>query len=348
MTYAISLDPARIYCALPAQAYFGREFERVGATAPKIRIRYRKTSNPPRDILIERRGADFTIVLEQSSTRLFTRFMRYKVCAYAYWLSLCPPAVTAITVNASDGEDVSRARFAPSVRFPQHVALPDPHFFQNFGFAAEAEAGKTAPDWQSRSDAIIWRGGMNGTGWMSLVPEDVDNPAVLQRIRMVMRLKGLAGVDARLMDMHASVAPYTALARAEGLLAEPLPAPTWLGHKFAIDIDGYTNTWSNLLVRMLYGCCVLKVASDFGYRQWYYDALRPFEHYVPVAADMSDFAEKIDWVRSHPAEASAIAVRGQALARTLTFASQASRAAELIETHWNRDDAMIEAGRRAA
>jgi len=339
MTYAISLDPARIYCALPAPAYFRGEFARVGARARKIRIRYRRTDNPPHDVLIERRGDDFTIVLEQSSTRLFTRFMRYKVCAYAYWLSLCPPEVTAITINASDGEDVSRARFAPSVRFLQHVALPDPHFFQNFGFARDRQAGKSAPDWQTRSDTIVWRGGMNGTGWMNFAPEDIDNPAVLQRIRMVRRLKGLDGVDAHLVDIHASVAPYTALARTQGLLAAPLPATSWLGHKFAIDIDGYTNTWSNLLVRMLYGCCVLKVASQFGYRQWYYDALRPFEHYVPVAADMADFAEKIDWVRSNPAEAAAIAARGQALAQTLTFASQARRAAELIETHW--DEAVV-------
>ncbi|KKB83975.1 lipopolysaccharide-modifying protein [Devosia limi DSM 17137] len=338
MTYAISLDPARIYCALPAPAYFRREFERVGARPPKIRIRYRQTDNPPHDVLIERRGDGFTIVLEQSSARLFTRFMRHKVCAYTYWLSLCAPAVTGITVNASDGEEVSRARFSPSVRFPQHVALPDPHFFQNLGFARARDAGRQAPDWHGRSDEIVWRGGMNGTGWMSLEPQDADNPAVLQRIRMVFRLKGLDGVDARLMDMHRSVAPFTALADAQGLLAAPLPATTWLGHKFAIDIDGYTNTWSNLLVRLLYGCCVLKVGSQFGYRQWYYDALRPFEHYVPVAADMSDFAEKIDWVRSHPAEAAAIAARGQALAQTLTFAREARRAADLIEAHWDRTE----------
>ena len=48
---------------------------------------------------------------------------------------------------------------------------------------------------------------------------------------------------------------------------------------------------------------------------------------------MSDFREKIDWVRSHQIEAKAIAERGQALARKLTFATQARRAANLIEEH---------------
>lgn len=338
MTYARTFDPARLYCGLPMPAYFRREFVRVGAEPPKVRVRYTNAGNPARDVLIERRGRQFTIVLENEAGPLFTRFSRYRTCTYAYWMSLCPPEVSQMTVNAWDGEDVSKARFAPSVRFPQHVAIPDPYFFQNLGFSNEAEAGKTAPRWQDRADTIVWRGGMNGTGWMSLSPEDVDNPAVLQRIRMVMRLQGIADTDVRLIDIHKSIFYQTGLARRRGLLGETISAPNWLGHKFAIDIDGYTNTWSNLLVRMLYGCCVLKVASQFGYRQWYYDALKPFEHYVPIAADMSDFAEKIDWVRSNPAEAQAIAERGQAFAQTLTFASQAQRAAELIETHWDRSD----------
>lgn len=338
MTYARTFEPARLYCALPMPAYFRREFARVGAPPPSVRVRYTNAGNPVRDVLIERRGKQFTIVLENDAGPLFTRFSRYRTCTYAYWMSLCPPEVSHMTVNGWDGEDVSKARFAASVRFPQHIAIPDPYYFQNFGFVREAEEGRSAPLWQDRSDTIVWRGGMNGTGWMSLSPEDVDNPAVTQRIRMVMRLKGQPDTDVRLVDIHTFALHHTGWARRQGLLAEAMPAQSWLGRKYAIDIDGYTNTWSNLLVRMLYGCCVFKVASQFGYRQWYYDELKPFEHYVPIAADMSDFAEKIAWARSNPAEAQTIAERGQAFAQSLTFASQAQRGADLIESHWDRSD----------
>jgi len=335
MTYALSLDPVRLYCALPVAPYFRREFARVGAKPPQVHIRYTNACNPPRDVLIERRGQRFTLVLESASRRRFTRVMRRIVCAYAYWLSLCPQEVTRITVNASDGDAASNARFAASVRFPQHVGLPDPHFFQNHGFAAASEIGKTAPDWDDRSDDIIWRGGMNGCGWVSFAPEDVSNPAVLQRLRMVLRLKDMPGADARFVNIPSTAASWARLASRQGLLGQPMAPESWLGRKFAIDIDGYVNTWSNLLVRMLYGCCVLKVESQFGFRQWYYDDLKPFEHYVPVSADMSDFAEKIEWARSHDSEAKAIAERGQAFARTLTFSSQARRAADIIEEHWD-------------
>ena len=334
MTYSSTLNPLRLYSTRRVAPYFRREFKRVGAKPPKVRIGYTDAGNPPRDVRIERHGQHFILVLESAATRWFSGYMRYKVCSYAYWLSLCPPEVRYITVNASDGEAVSNARFAASVRLPQHVGLPDPHFFQNDGFAAELERGQTAPRWEERSNDIVWRG---GSGWASFSPEDINNPAVLQRIRMVLQLRDMAGLDVKFVDLHPTADDYGTLADRQKLLGQPIAAQSWLGRKFAIDIDGYTNTWSNLLVRMLYGCCVLKVESQFGFRQWYYDELKPFEHYVPVAADMSDFREKIDWVRSHQIEAKAIAERGQALARKLTFATQARRAANLIEEHWDRD-----------
>jgi hypothetical protein len=337
MTYAATFNPLRLYSTLPVAPYFRREFLRVGATAPQVRIRYTDAGNPPRDVLIERRGQRFTLVLENAATRWFSRSMRRMVCAYAYWLSLCPSEVKRITVNASDGDIVSNARFAASVRFPQHVGLPDPHYFQNYGFATDMAVGKSAPRWEDRSDDIVWRGGMNGCGWASFSPEDMNRPAVLQRIRMVMRLKDMPRADVRFVDLHPTTDDFGTLTSRRGLLGEPMAAQTWLQRKFAIDIDGYTNTWSNLLVRLLYGCCVLKVESQFGFRQWYYDELKPFEHYVPVSANMADFVEKIEWVRSHDVEAKAIAQRGQALARTLTFASQARRAAGIVERHWDRD-----------
>jgi len=338
MPHTVSLAASRLFAALKASHYFRNEFTRVGAKAPHIRIRYSNAGNPPQDVLIERHGGRLTLVIEDAGKRRVTRSMRRMVCSYAYWLSQCPPEVKHITVNTSDGDTVSNARFAASVRFPYHVGLPDPHYFQNDGFAAELASGKSAPHWEDRSDDIVWRGGMNGTGWLSFSPEDLDNPAVLQRLRMVRRLKGMPRTDVRFAEMHPSATVLRPLALRQGLLGSPMAARSWLGKKFAIDIDGYTNTWSNLLIRMLYGCCVFKVESQFGFRQWYYDDLKPFEHYVPVSADMADFSEKIEWVRSHDLEAKAIAKRGQVLARTLTFGTQARRAADIIEEHWDRDD----------
>jgi len=75
---------------------------------------------------------------------------------------------------------------------------------------------------------------------------------------------------------------------------------------------------------------VIKVASPFGYRQWYYADLRPWEHFIPVAVDLSDLLEKIDWCRRHPGECRAVASRGQALALAMTPERERRRTIEAI------------------
>src|SRR5690606_40217674 len=119
-----------------------------------------------------------------------------------------------------------------------------------------------------------------------------------------------------------------------GLTGDPRAEAKWLGDKYAIDIDGWTNAWSNLLIRMHFGCCVLKVASADGYRQWWYDRLIPWEHFVPVRADMSDLLEKIDWVRTNDSEAAAIASHGQPIDRCMALESETAHAARAVEADW--------------
>lgn len=331
--YKATRDPLRLFCQLPVAPYIRRHFARVGAELPQVRVRYSRAGNPPHDVLIERSGRSLTIVLEESCTRLFARSMRHMVAAYAYWLSLADPRVRAITVNASDGDTRSNARFAASVRFDGQVGLPDPHFFINEGFFAERALAANPPAWGARSEALVWRGAMTGNGWFSLAEGDVQNLATIQRLRLVMAARSLDGVDAKLVEIPARFAEFAPLARRLGIVAGGLPAASWLDRRYALDIDGVTNTWSNLFVRLLFGCCVLKVQSQFGYRQWYYDDLRPFEHYVPVKADLSDLAEKWEWARTHPREAQAIAERGRDLALSMTFRREAGRAAALIEQY---------------
>jgi hypothetical protein len=62
----------------------------------------------------------------------------------------------------------------------------------------------------------------------------------------------------------------------------------------------------------------------------------PWEHYVPVRADMADLEEKIDWVRTNYREAEAIARNGQALARSMTLETETAVGVELITRNWNR------------
>ena len=49
----------------------------------------------------------------------------------------------------------------------------------------------------------------------------------------------------------------------------------YMRSRHLIDIDGWANSWSGLFQKLLSGSTVLKVASNKGFRQWYYDRLEP-------------------------------------------------------------------------
>ena len=152
--------------------------------------------------------------------------------------------------------------------------------------------------------------------------------AVHARIRMALILKGVAGTDAAFMG--ASDPGLRARLQSDGILRESILETDWIGDKYALDIDGFTNTWTNFLIRLHLGCCVLKVDSQHGFRQWYYDRIRAWEHFVPVKADMTDLIEKIEWVRSNDARAREIAENGRRFARTITFEGEMQWAVEAI------------------
>jgi hypothetical protein len=286
-----------------------------------------------RDIAIHRKNGRIQFGLPADPFELvFCR--RASVTAYLYLLSHCPAEVELFSGACDDGDYPSGARFTPSSRSARAIAIPDRYFILRDGFSAERRLVEADPiPWTSRRDTLVWRGGINGHGIHPQSDDDAYNPRVIPRARMCMQLRSVPGVDALISDALDPHVPLHTLA-GFGITGANRAEPEWRGDKFAIDIDGWTNSWSNLIIRMHFGCCVLKVASADGYRQWWYDRLVPWEHFVPVASDMSDFAEKIDWVRSHDREAAEIARRGQALVRTMTLASETRIGAELITANW--------------
>lgn len=253
------------------------------------------------------------------------RLMRHHLAAALHMARL---AGVPLSINISDGQMPSGARFAYCGRSTAVKLLPDPYFFREKGYAARhALAAREGRPWAERSGRLVWRGRPNGVGFYSLDPADRDHPQLIHRLRLLHLARDL-GLDVGIVPHHSGA--DRALLAATGFGAEPVPPAAWAGMKYALDIDGFTNAWDNLAHRLALGCCVLKVESPFGFRQWYYDRLRPFEHFVPVRSDLSDLAERLDWVRSHDAEARAIAAAGQAVMRSMTFESEMDWAAARI------------------
>ncbi|XP_061924453.1 protein O-glucosyltransferase 2 [Entelurus aequoreus] len=83
-------------------------------------------------------------------------------------------------------------------------------------------------------------------------------------------------------------------------------------YKYQINIDGTVAAYR--LPYLLAGDSVV-LKQDSGYYEHFYNQLAPWEHYIPVRADLQDLLEKIQWAKEHDHEAKKIALTGQQFAR---------------------------------
>lgn len=275
-------------------------------------------------VRFERSGGTLTVLLDlerlgRDSHALNPFWKRLPVMLH--FLSRTAPEVRTARVNISDGEEVRDWELAFCSQNDRALLVPDRGFMTARYYQPLRELSQAGPEhWDARSNSVLWRGGPNGVGLIinsSMRPADAD---LMQRVRLCLRLKDVPGADARITGTgRGENRREVARVLSElGLTGSHVPTVHWATVKFALDVDGNTNAWSNLYTRLLLGCCVLKVASPRGYRQWYYDELQPWQHFVPVAADLSDLVERIEWCRANDQEARRIARAGRefALRRT--------------------------------
>jgi len=295
---------------------------------PPVRIGATQSPLGQWDIRIRRDGGGFQIEIpETARSRSARSSILQRMAAYLYWFTQAGPEVSEITANTSDGDRMGLGQFAFSGRPGRVALLPDYYFFRDRGYLKQRRmAEKGAVRWADRSEEIVWRGGNTGQGLLDPDPAMADNPLLNQRVRLALKAPE-AGIDMRFVSAIDGAGAY----ERAGLIGERQPAETWLGRKYAVDVDGFSNAWDNFFHRLLFGCCVLKVESQGGFRQWYYDRLRPFEHFVPVRADLSDLTEQVAWMRDNPQDAEQIARNGQAVARAMTFEAESRWAGREID-----------------
>jgi hypothetical protein len=109
--------------------------------------------------------------------------------------------------------------------------------------------------------------------------------------------------------------------RNSGLIRDYFPITESNRYKYQIDIDGNTNAWAGLFQKLLSDSVVLKIASPYQFKQWYYDRLVPWENYVPIESNASDLVEKVQWLIRNDDKARTIGKNGGDLARSLSFES---------------------------
>jgi len=78
-------------------------------------------------------------------------------------------------------------------------------------------------------------------------------------------------------------------------------------YKYHLDLGGGGGTtWSGLIPKLTMPGVLLHHETSM--KDSYFDTLKPWVHYVPVAEDLHDVFEKISWCETHPEEARNISV----------------------------------------
>ncbi len=97
-------------------------------------------------------------------------------------------------------------------------------------------------------------------------------------------------------------------------------------YAFLLDVEG--NGWSGRL-KLLFHTGRPVLIQDRPWEEFYFPQVKAFEHYVPVAADMSDLVQQVQWLQGNPEEGDRIARNAQ------TFAMQHLTRAAALEA-WAR------------
>ena len=169
------------------------------------------------------------------------------------------------------------------------MLLPDIDFFHHEWY----EAGFIEPPWSEKRAAAGFAG--SSTGGNVLSRRDVET-ARSQRLEWALSALGRPQIDVFIAD----AVQCDSEATAEFLRAQPYyrPRMSWeaqLAYRYLISMDGNGATCSRVVNTLRSGGVLLKSLSP--YRLYYFDGLRPFEHYVPIA-DLNEAERAVEDLES--------------------------------------------------
>ncbi|KAF7333383.1 CAP10 domain-containing protein [Mycena venus] len=161
--------------------------------------------------------------------------------------------------------------------------------------------------WEDKKPQMYWRG--TATGGQILG----DNYHNFTRFRLVDLAQAHPDlVDAKIMRFADLLCLPEQGCDREGIIREynisgaNAPQENSYKYKYLLDVDGMTYS-GRFLGILRSGSLVFKATV---FEEYFNDWLRPYEHFIPVLPDLSDLLEKIEWARSHDAEARMIQERG--------------------------------------
>jgi len=159
------------------------------------------------------------------------------------------------------------------------------------------------PQWGKKHPRLIWRGSTAQAslekGWL-IRPDNIDQFSRVILCKLSELYPKLIDAKFTFFAQGAEHIPYLQRFRSPNISYEQL-----MRYKYQIFIDGNVSPYSASGWKFFSNSLIFK--PDSCWFQWYYKALKPYEHYIPVKENLEDLIDKVRWATTHDAEARVIA-----------------------------------------
>lgn len=191
--------------------------------------------------------------------------------------------------------------FAKKGHESQGILFPDAEALGgNAKEMEEVNVGKKKFSWNKKIPQAYWRGATTGQNFSS------HNFLELLRAKVVgLSLQYQDLLDAKFTQLAQCSDPENVQALFPNYFGKSKHIQKHLAYKYQLLLDGNSCAYTRAYWQLFSGCPIFKHASP--HIQWYYRALQPNVHYIPLKADCSDLLDKIEWARTHDGEVQAIA-----------------------------------------
>ena len=255
-----------------------------------------------------------SILYEGNFSELSKFWPMSRLLAYHHYFQVNNFNHECFKVHIGDCCDIEAPVLIACSNHSNHTLIPDPEFLGSRGYQALAKyLERSFVSFSRRKNTLFWRGGVNCNEQYAYPWR--NNPRLIC-CQFVRDLKVNMKVDVKAVDIdyiykrREDQSEINAL----GITGKPCKIHLFQRYKYHLDIDGYSCAWAGFFTKLLMGCVVFKVESLFSYKQWYYDDLMPFEHYIPISCNLGDLEEKIGWALKNEDECLKISSRARKLA----------------------------------
>jgi hypothetical protein len=168
--------------------------------------------------------------------------------------------------------------------------------------------------WNIKIDKVFWRGSSTGSNDKYLY--NISNFDKLTRLKLTILSKLYPDLIDAVINKYFEFSDNKDgdnLKKILNLLfdkkMDKISEVDHLRYKYLIAVDGNTCPWMRVPWIMLSNSVLVK--QETKNMEWFYPALKPYFHYVPVKEDLTDIFQQIEWMKSHDKELQKISANAQ-------------------------------------